>query len=127
MRTLPVPARVPRAARRIAVLSQHLSIFAHAGTRLALEHAALLSAAGHDVRVFSMQELTNIGIPGWLGCARQVSLAPPAPETWKPVAANGTFQVIQAPQTWPMVGRWRRTAAGERPPMGESEAALSAG
>ena len=108
--TLPVPTRAPGASRRIAVLTQHLSIFAHAGTRLALEHAAMLSAAGHDVRVFSTQELANIGMPGWLGCARQVSLAPPSPANWKPVSANGTFQVTPAPDTWPMFGRWRRTA-----------------
>lgn len=109
--TLPAPAREPGTPRRVAVLAQHLSIFAHAGTRLALEHAVLLRAAGCEVRVFSAQELTNVGIPGWLGCPRQVVLAPPSPATWKPVSASGTFQVSAAPESWPMPGRWRRTAA----------------
>lgn len=106
-----LPAVAQRTPRRIAVLCQHLSSFAQAGTRLALEHAVLLRAAGHEVCVFSAQEMTNVGIAGWLGCPRQVVLAPPSPETWKPVSATGTFQVRAAPETWPVSGRWRRTAA----------------
>ena len=107
---LPVPARRPGAGRRIAVLCQHLSGFAQAGTRLALEHAALLAAAGHDVCVFSAQELANAGIAGWLGCPSPPPLAPPVPEAWKPVSAAGTFQAWVAPHAWPVLLRWRSTA-----------------
>lgn len=107
----PAPARGPGAARRIAVLCQHLSGFAHAGTRLALEHAALLSAAGHDVCVFSAQELANAGIAGWLGCPSPPQLAPPAPETWKPVSATGPCQAWIAPHAWPVLMRWQGAAA----------------
>lgn len=107
---LPAPAGKPGAGCRIAVLCQHLSGFAHAGTRLALEHAALLSAAGHDVCVFSAQELANAGIAGWLGCPSPPQLAPPVPESWKPVSAAGPCQAWIAPHAWPVLLRWQSAA-----------------
>jgi hypothetical protein len=110
--SLPAPARSRHPVRRVAVLCQHMSIFAQAGTRLALEHAALLSAAGCEVRLFSAQEMSSVGIAGWLGCPTQVTLAPPAPETWKPMAAPGKFEARVARDASPVRARWQETAAG---------------
>ena len=93
------------------MLCQHLSIFSHAGTRLALEHAVLLRGAGHEVRVFSAQEMTNVGIARWLGCPRQVILRRRIPRPGSPCPPTAAFQASAAPDTWPMLGRWRRTAA----------------
>jgi len=121
--SLTVPANAPVAAahkpafgkarplRRVAILSQQLSTFVHAGTRLALEHAALLGGAGVEVCVFSAQEMQGVDICGWLGCPQGVKLSPPTPGNWKPVAGPGTFQVVVAHDTWPLEGRWQTTAA----------------
>ena len=97
--------------RRVAILSQQLSIFAHAGTRLALEHAALLKGAGMEVRVFSAQEMQGVDMPGWLGCPQEIKLAPATPSSWNTVAGPRTFQVVIANETWPHEGRWRSMAA----------------
>ena len=97
--------------RRVAILSQQLSIFAHAGTRLALEHAALLTAAGVEVRVFSAQEMHGVDMPGWLGCPQEIKLAPATPSSWNTVAGPRSFQVAITNDTWPLEGRWKLIAA----------------
>jgi hypothetical protein len=97
--------------RRVAILCQQLSTFTHAGTRLALEHAALLGGAGVDVRVFSAQEMRGVDIPGWLGCPAHLEISPATPAGWKPVAGPGTFQTVMASESLPQQGRWQSTAA----------------
>jgi len=106
----PVPGEEKR-VRRVAILTQQLSIFAHAGTRLALEHAALLRAGGVEVCVFSAQEMQGLGIPGWLGCSAHLALSPARPAGWKTVAGPGTFQTVMARESLPQHGRWQSTAA----------------
>jgi hypothetical protein len=100
-----------RPVRRVAIISQQLSIFAHAGTRLALEHAALLKGAGAEVCVFSAQEMQGVDMPCWLGCPGGIKLAPATPASWKTVAGPGTFQVVMANAIGPLEGRWQSIAA----------------
>jgi hypothetical protein len=98
------------AIRRIAILAQHLSNPANPGTRLALEHAVLLRAAGVDVRVFSAQELLAIEFGLWLGSPERLTWDAAAPDTWRPILRSETFRVVLANPAWPREGRWHAIA-----------------
>lgn len=116
-RSIPGPKAVAQAddkaqpVRRVAILCQQLATFTHAGTRLALEHAALLSAAGVDVCMFSAQEMRGVDFQGWLGCPTKLEISPAMPAGWKPVAGKRDFKMAIGREFWPQDGRWRSTAA----------------
>jgi hypothetical protein len=103
------PQSPPKAnpIRRVAVLAQHLSNLSHPGTRLAIEHAALLRGAGVDVRVFSAQELLAVEFGDWLACPQRFHMGGAAPATWRAISGTGGFNVVLGNGAWPREGRWR--------------------
>ena len=105
---IPAPSRVsPTPLRKVAVLSPYLTDFAHAGTQLALEHAALLNAEGLETVVFASQDALGLGVAPWLGIPWGLKLAQGNPNTWKPVSGSGSFSVRMAPAMMPHKSRWQ--------------------
>jgi hypothetical protein len=105
---LPVAAQVraqPREVRRVAILAQHLSTGAHAGTAITFNLRAVLESAGVQTGVYSPQELSLPEMRGYSAFAHTADVPAPQPASWK-LRIPGKASVMYSDPRFSIGARW---------------------
>lgn len=95
--------------RRVAIVAQHLSTGAHAGTAITFNLRAVLERAGVQTQVVSPQELSLPEMRGYSAFAQAVDMPPPQVSTWK-LRIPGDASIVYSDPRFSIAARWKSIA-----------------
>jgi hypothetical protein len=103
-----VKSREGRELRRVAILAQHLSTGAHAGTAMTFNLRAVLESAGLQTAVFSPQELSLPEMRGYSAFAQAADVPGAHPSSWQ-LRIPGKASVQYSDPRFSIGARWKFT------------------